>query len=162
VATTPGPACGWRCVLGVGRSAPISAKTATAEAATSPPLTHAEATGREIRCFPGRAGRGFAAAFAESREVTERRLPTFAGTEDPRAERAWLKLAMIDSASQPGAGCMAPTSASSSPAAGRSPGCLARHFPTRRRSSRGTLSIFAGLLTSRYISATFDPVPNGP
>ena len=69
---------------------------------------------------------------------------------------------MIDSASQPGAGWMAPTSASSSPAVGRSPGCLARQWPTSGRSSLGTLSSFAWLLTSRYISAPGDPEPNGP
>ncbi len=73
-----------------------------------------------------------------------------------------MKLLMMDSASQPGAGWSAPTSASSSRAVGRSPGCLARQLPTSERSSPGTSLRFAGLLTSRYMSAAFDPAPNGP
>ena len=69
---------------------------------------------------------------------------------------------MIDSASQPGEGWIAPTWVSSSRAVGRSLGCLARQFPIRPRSSPGTLARLAGLLTSRYISAAFDPEPKGP
>ena len=56
----------------------------------------------------------------------------------------------------------APNSASRAPAAGRSPGCLARHLLTSGRSSSGRPSSSAGLLTSRYISAALDPEPNGP
>jgi len=57
VAATPAPACGWvRGAVGV-RSAPIMAKAATAEATTSPPARHAEASGREMRCRPGRPRR---------------------------------------------------------------------------------------------------------
>jgi hypothetical protein len=78
------------------------------------------------------------------------------------ADWVWAKLLMIDSASQPGAGWRAPTSASSSPAVGRSPGCLARQRPTSGRSSSGTSSSFTGMLTSRYISAPGDPEPKGP
>ena len=55
VATDPAPACGWTAVECGVRSAPISAKTATADAATRPPLSHAEASEREIRCRPGRS-----------------------------------------------------------------------------------------------------------
>ena len=39
VATAPAPACGWTLPPAGGRLAPVRAKTATAEAATSPPLT---------------------------------------------------------------------------------------------------------------------------
>ena len=69
---------------------------------------------------------------------------------------------MIDSASQPGEGWMAPTWSSSSRGVGRSPACLARQFPISPRTSRGTFSRLAGLLTSRDITAAFDPEPNGP
>ena len=57
VAATPARACG--CVWGaVGvRLAPIMAKAATAEATRSPPLRTAEASGREMRCRPGRPRR---------------------------------------------------------------------------------------------------------
>ncbi len=140
------------------RSAPIRAKAATAEAATRPALRPAEASGREIRCRPGRPSPP--GGWGEAASVSARRLP--APPEKPTAERSWAKPEMIDSASQPGAGWIAPTWVSSSPAAGRSLGCLARHFPTRPRSSPGTLPRLAGLLTSRYISAAFDPEPNGP
>jgi len=61
VADVPAPACGWAWLAAGVRSAPIRAKAATAEAATSPPLRQAEASDREIRCSPGRlglAGRG--------------------------------------------------------------------------------------------------------
>jgi hypothetical protein len=50
----PAPACGWRCWPAGGRFAPINAKAATAEPATSPPVRIAEASGRETRCRPGR------------------------------------------------------------------------------------------------------------
>jgi hypothetical protein len=54
VATAPAPACGCRWLAaGVWWLAPIRAKAATAEPATSPPVRHAEASGREIRCRPG-------------------------------------------------------------------------------------------------------------
>jgi hypothetical protein len=54
VATAPAPACGWWWLdAGVWWLAPIRAKAATAEPATSPPVRHAEASGREIRCRPG-------------------------------------------------------------------------------------------------------------
>ena len=55
VATAPAPACGcrWLAAAGVWWLAPIRAKAATAEPATSPPVRHAEASGREIRCRPG-------------------------------------------------------------------------------------------------------------
>src|SRR5205807_4685441 len=124
VATAPAPACGWTCAAAGGRLAPIRAKTATAEAATSPPLRQAEARGREMRCRPDRPpppDRGW----PEAAPVGARR---FRGLEEPEAERSWVKLEMIDSASQPGAGWMAPTWASSSRAVGRSPGCLARQL----------------------------------
>jgi hypothetical protein len=54
VATAPAPACGCRWLAaGVWWLAPIRVKAATAEPATSPPVRHAEASGREIRCRPG-------------------------------------------------------------------------------------------------------------
>jgi len=54
VATAPAPACGCRWLAaGVWWLAPIRAKAATAEPTTSPPVRHAEASGREIRCRPG-------------------------------------------------------------------------------------------------------------
>ena len=54
VATAPAPACGCRWLAaGVWWLAPIRAKAATAEPATSPPVRHTEASGREIRCRPG-------------------------------------------------------------------------------------------------------------
>ena len=55
VATAPAPACGWRWLdaAGVWWLAPIRANAATAEPATSPPVRHTEASGREIRCRPG-------------------------------------------------------------------------------------------------------------
>ena len=59
VATTPAPACGWRWLAEGVRSAPIMAKAATPEAATSTPLTNAEASGREMRCRPRRLGCGW-------------------------------------------------------------------------------------------------------
>ena len=55
VATAPAPACGWRWLAAGAWLAPIRAKAATAEPATSPPVRHAEASGREIRCRPGPA-----------------------------------------------------------------------------------------------------------
>ena len=56
VAAAPAPACGWAWPAEGVRSAPIKAKAATAEPATSPPLRQAEASDREIRCRPGRPG----------------------------------------------------------------------------------------------------------
>ena len=53
VTTAPEPAGGWRELLAGGRFAPINAKAATAEPATSPPVMHAEASVRETRCRPG-------------------------------------------------------------------------------------------------------------
>ena len=50
VAITPAPVCGWAWPSGCDRSAPISAKAASPEATTSPPVRHAEATGRRMRC----------------------------------------------------------------------------------------------------------------
>src|SRR5580692_8860608 len=44
------PASGWICGAGGCLTAPVSTKTATAEAATSPPEIPADATGRETRC----------------------------------------------------------------------------------------------------------------
>ena len=164
IATVPAPACGWMPVGCGVRSAPIRAKTATAEAATRTPLRQAEASEREIRCRPGRLpppGRGGSSGTsAAAAPVSARRLPAPSG-ESP-AGRSWAKPAMIDSASQPGAGWIAPTWASSSQAVGRSFGCLARQFPISPRSSPGTLPRLAGLLTSRYISAACEPEPNGP
>src|SRR5439155_887872 len=55
-----------------------------------------------------------------------------------------------------------PAPASSWRAVGRSRGCLARQLATSERSSPGTLSRSAWLLTSRYMSAACDPAPNGP
>jgi hypothetical protein len=53
-APAPAPACGCRWLAaGVWWLAPIRAKAATAEPTTSPPVRHAEASGREIRCRPG-------------------------------------------------------------------------------------------------------------
>ncbi len=151
------------------RSAPIRAKAATAEAATRPPVRQAEASGREIRCRPGRPpppGSGW----SEAASVSARRSPAppeettaeDSTAEDSTAERSRLKLEMIDSASQPDAGWIVAASVSSSRAVGRSPGFLARQLPTRPRSSPDTSPRLAGLLTSRYISAAFDPEPNGP
>ena len=54
VTTTPAPACGWRELSAGDRFAPINAKAATPEPATSPPVMHAEASVRETRCRPGR------------------------------------------------------------------------------------------------------------
>ena len=83
VATTPAPACGWMpAVCGV-RSAPIRAKTATAEAATRTPVRQAEASDREIRCRPGRPpppGSGW----SEAASVSARRSP--APPEETTAE----------------------------------------------------------------------------
>ena len=111
-----------------------------------------------MRCSPGRfLPRG--GGLAETAPVNAGRL---AAPEEPTAERSWAKSAMIDSANQPGAGWMAPTWFSNSRAVGRSPGSLARQLPTSCRSSAGTLSRLAGLLTSRYMSAAGDPEPNGP
>jgi hypothetical protein len=59
-------------------------------------------------------------------------------------------------------GRTARSSASSRLAAGRLPGCLARHLPTSGRSSPGRSPSSAGLLTSRYITPALDPEPNGP
>jgi hypothetical protein len=53
VTTTPAPACGWRELSAGDRFAPIKAKAATPEPATSPPVMHAEASVRETRCRPG-------------------------------------------------------------------------------------------------------------
>jgi hypothetical protein len=53
VATAPAPACGCRWLAVGVWLAPIRAKAATAEPTTSPPVRHAEASGREIRCRPG-------------------------------------------------------------------------------------------------------------
>ena len=53
VATAPAPACGCRWLAAGVWLAPIRAKAATAEPATSPAVRHAEASGREIRCRPG-------------------------------------------------------------------------------------------------------------
>jgi hypothetical protein len=47
------PTCGCRWLAAGVWLAPIRAKAATAEPATSPPVRHAEASGREIRCRPG-------------------------------------------------------------------------------------------------------------
>jgi hypothetical protein len=52
LATAPAPACGWRWPDDGVWLAPIRAKAATAEPATSPPVRHAEASVREIRCRP--------------------------------------------------------------------------------------------------------------
>jgi hypothetical protein len=49
VATAPAPACGCRWLAAGVWLAPIRAKAATAEPTTSPPVRHAEASGREIR-----------------------------------------------------------------------------------------------------------------
>jgi len=53
VATAPAPACGWRWLAAGVRFAPIRAKAATAEPATSAPVRPAEASVREMRCRPG-------------------------------------------------------------------------------------------------------------
>ena len=164
VATAPAPACGWRSWPGA-RFAPISAKAATAEPTTRPPVRTAEAIVREGRCRPGALvlTRGGGTERGGWPEVSASATSLLAA-DGPRAAagRPSAKPLMIGSASQPGAGCMAPTSASSSRAVGRSPGCLARHLSTRGRSSAGISARSAGLLTSRYMSAALDPVPNGP
>jgi hypothetical protein len=49
VATASARACGWTWLPGCDWPAPIKANAATAETATSPPLRHTEATGREMR-----------------------------------------------------------------------------------------------------------------
>jgi SAM-dependent methyltransferase len=99
-ATTP--AWGWACGPGGVWLAPIRAKTATAEATTRPPLTAAEASGRGMRrraCLPPPGG-----GSPEAGPASARMLSAPAGTEGPVCDRSWVKLVMIDSASQPGAG----------------------------------------------------------
>ena len=54
VATAPAPACGCWWPADGARFAPIKARAATAEPATSPPVRIAEASVRETRCRPGR------------------------------------------------------------------------------------------------------------
>jgi hypothetical protein len=54
VTTAPEPADGWGEWSAGDRFAPINAKAATAEPATSPPVMHAEASVRETRCRPER------------------------------------------------------------------------------------------------------------
>ena len=166
VAAAPAPVCGWRWLPAGARFAPIRAKAATAEPATSPPVRTAEASVRETRCRPGRlvpprGGSPDRGGWPEL-SVSAISLLASAGPRAAAAGRSRTKLLMMDSASQPGAGWRAPTSASISRAVGRSPGCLARHLPTSGRSSPGTSPSLAGLLTSRYMSAAFDPVPKGP
>ena len=137
------------------------AKAATAEAASTPALIPAEASGREMRCRPARPGRpggGWSATVAAGAAP----LPIPARPNGPAEGRSGSKPTMIESPSQPGAGWMASAWASSSRAAGRSPGCLARQLLTSDRSSPGTPSSSGGLLTSRYMSAAGDPEPNGP
>jgi hypothetical protein len=53
LASAPAPASGWRGPDDGVWLAPIRAKAATAEPATSAPVRHAEASVREIRCRPG-------------------------------------------------------------------------------------------------------------
>jgi hypothetical protein len=166
VAAAPAPVCGWRWLPSGARFAPIRAKAATAEPATSPPVRIAEASVRETRCRPGRlvpprGGSPDRGGWPEL-SVSAISLLASAGPRAAAADRSRTKLLMMDSASQPGAGWRAPTSASISRAVGRSPGCLARHLPTSGRSSPGTSPSLAGLLTSRYMSAAFDPAPKGP
>jgi hypothetical protein len=161
VAAVPAPARGWAWLEGGVRSAPIMAKAATPEATTSTPLTHAEASGREMRCRPGRPGRTDGGR-PETASVGARPLPASAGPSGPASGSSWPEPLMTDSGSQSGAGWMAPTWASSSRALGRSPGSLARQLPTSARSSAGTPPRSGRLLTSRYMSAGLDPEPNGP
>ena len=54
VAGLPADACGWSGPAAGVRFAPIRAKAATADPATTPAVRPAEASGREIRCRPGR------------------------------------------------------------------------------------------------------------
>jgi len=163
VATASARACGWTWPPGCGRLAPINAKAATAEAAISPPLRYTEATGREIRCRPGRPRVGRRAEALDGGAAAPVSAARSAGPGTAPAGRSlvWVKPLMMASASQPGSGCRAPTSASSSLAVGRSPGCLARQRATSQRSSLGTRPSSAGVLTSRYMSAALDPAPNG-
>ena len=75
---------------------------------------------------------------------------------------SWENARMIESGSQCGVGCRAPTSASRPSAVGRWPGSLARQRSISGRTSAGTRSRRGSPWTTRYSSAAVVPVPNGP
>ena len=153
-----------------------------AEMASSPPTAHARAGGRDPR---SRDSRGRDSRSRDSRGRDPRRrgrrrrelcrppsppsgplppLPNPGSPADaPASARAPASTPATIGPGRPSP-CdrRAPNSASRAPAAGRSPGCLARQLLTSGRSSSGRPSSSAGLLTSRYISAALDPEPNGP
>ena len=114
VATAPAPACGCRWLAAGVWLAPIRANAATAEPATSPPVRHAEASGREIRCRPGppvprrrgRPERGGEASPGGRAEVSVPATGLIAPARSAAAgtDGSWMKLFMMDSASHPGAG----------------------------------------------------------
>jgi hypothetical protein len=119
--------------------APVSTKTAAAQAATTPAAIHA---GRRDRDRPRREFR------PPPRHDSPAATPATEDTEDAK-----------DSEDTEDAPC---NSATSSLAVGRLSGCLARHLPTSDRSSPGSGPRSAALLTSRYMSKALDPAPNGP
>ena len=155
-----------------------------AEMASSPPTAHARAGGRDPR---SRDSRGRDSRSRDSRGRDPRRrgrrrrelcrppsppsgpLPPLPNPGSPadapasaRAPASTPAAATIGPGRPSPCDRRAPNSASRAPAAGRSPGCLARQLLTSGRSSSGRPSSSAGLLTSRYISAALDPEPNGP
>ena len=149
---TTAPACGWTCPAGGRWTAPVSTKTAAAQAATTPAAIHAGPRDREPRdrdqprreCRPPpRHDSPAATPTTEATEATEATEDT-EDTEDGKATEAPR------------------SSATSSLAVGRLPGCLARHLSTSDRSSPGSPLRSGALLTSRYMSKALDPAPNGP
>jgi hypothetical protein len=154
--------------------------------ASSPPVTHAVAGGREPRSRGSRrppTGHGSPQASAPAGDAADGPASAQApaavddAADDPPAAdvrapadapasagvlRSASAAATIGTASPSACDRRAPKSASSRSAAGRLPGSLARQLPTSDRSSHGMSPSSAGLLTSRYISAALDPEPNGP
>jgi hypothetical protein len=164
-------------------------KITTAEAATSPPTAHAGADGRDQRrreCRPPpppptvRADASPVASTGSAGPTTVGATPAAAApaSATPAAATTAASAAVAAPAAAPipaaaapavGATTHAPardritsSSASTSLAAGRLTGCLARQSPISNRRSPGRPPRFAGLLTSRYISAALVPEPNGP
>ena len=121
-------------------TAPVSTKTAAAQAATTPAAIHAgprdqdsprDGDRRETRPPPCHDSPAETTEGAETAETAE----TTTASRSP---------------------------ATSSLAVGRLSGCLARHLPISARSSPGSPLSSGALLTSRYMSKAPDPVPNGP
>ncbi len=141
------PACGPMCPPPAGNRVPVRARTPTTTAASSEAVT---STGVSNRGRPRRppalplasAGGGAALPPAGAGH----------GTGPPASHH-----------DRPApCGRMAASTASRSLAVGRSPGRLSRQLATTVRSSAPMSSSWAGLFTSRYISAALDPEPNGP